>query len=148
MDSQSHRLHNHVPAPQRLKSRRSFLHSVKSLEPNEDVEEVRLQLCEESLQRDDNTLSQPSLRLNAGCHETWPRWRCLNRLKAQGECCKASLIRWGIKTDDSTCDCVTVQKMMDHALQCPDLPQIRSIADLMACIPVAVSCIDRWTGKL
>ena len=63
MDRQSHPPHNHVPAPQRIKSRKSFLHSVKPLKLDEDVEKVRLQLWEESLQKDDNTLSQPSFSL-------------------------------------------------------------------------------------
>ena len=90
----------------------------------------------------------PSFSLAAGCHETWPRWRCLDRLRAQEGCCKVSLFPWGTKTGDTTCDCGTAQETMDNALQYPDLPQICSIADLMAYNPVAVNCVDKWTGKL
>ena len=64
-------------------ARRSFLHSVKPLESDEDVEIVQLQPWEESLQKEDNTLSQPSFSLAAGFCEMWLRWRCLNRLRAQ-----------------------------------------------------------------
>lgn len=80
--------------------------------------------------------------------ECWPRRRCLNRLRTRTGCCKVSLVKWGIKTGDTTCDWRTAEETMEHTLECPDLPPICSIADLMTYNPVDVICLKRWMEKL
>ena len=90
-----HPLFGSVPAPTRLKSRRSFLSHVQPLVPPK-AETNMEQWIDKSKS---NPLSvnmgiQPSDSFPPGSNAPWPTWKTLNRLKSGVGRIKENLIKW------------------------------------------------------
>ena len=105
-----------VPAPTRLKSRRSFL---SHFQPKA---EINMERWIDKLKSNPPSVDmgiQPSESLPPGSNAPWPTWKTLNRFRSSVGRTKANLIKWEYHTGDPSCNCGTEIQTMEHQLQCP-----------------------------
>ncbi|KAI8511926.1 hypothetical protein Bbelb_110260 [Branchiostoma belcheri] len=142
-----HVLYQHAPAPKRLKSRHSFLHSVESLSGS--AESRRMAMWSHHLQEAPHKLTfTPKESLPPGAEEAWPTWACLNRLRTGTGRCRTLMQKWGLVPDGQTaCDCGQEQTTR-HLLLCPLLPEPCLKEDLEALTPSGRACAEYWRGRV
>ena len=101
-----HQLFHHKPAASRLKSRKSFMHTVTPLDSS--ASSSRLRLWKDSL-TDVPTSVKMGLNvaesLPARSGEDWLCWRALNRLRTGVGRAKTVMRRWGYLDDVQSVDC-------------------------------------------
>ena len=133
------------PSQKRLKSRKSFLHTVQPLSDSPQM--VRCRLWEErrSINHHHDKLSLPTKeQLPPGHKQDRLTWKSLNRLRTGMGRCKVNMRKWGYTENDNVnCDCGTPQTMQ-HLPQCPNLKEHCSQDDLMAANEKALKCAKFW----
>ena len=140
-----HTCYNIQPSQKRLKSRKSFLHSVQPL--TESPQSARCRLWEErrrSIQHHDKLPLPTKEQLPPGHKQDRKTCKSLNRLRTEMGRCKVNMEKWGYTDDDNTnCDCGAA-KTMQHLLQCPNLEEQCSQQYLMASNEKALRCAKSW----
>ena len=133
------------PSQKRLKSRKSFLHSVQPLTESPQVARCRLWEERRSSNLHHDKLPLPTKeQLPPGHKQDWKTWKSLNRLRTGMGRCKVNMKKWGYTDDDNiNCDCGTSQTMQ-HLLQCPNLEEQCSQEDLVAANETALRCAKSW----
>ena len=142
-----HSLYGHIAPTKRLKSRKSFVHSVQPItcSPSEN----RLSAWTNHLQSTPTQLNiTPSESLATGSSLPWCEWQCLNRLRTRVGRCKYNMNKWGYCDDDTTCDCTEEPQTMEHLLNCPLLPQACTTDDLLIYNDTAQRCVKQWMTKV
>ena len=140
-------LYGHIAPTKRLKSRKSFVHSVQPItcSPSEN----RLSAWTNHLQSTPTQLNiTPSESLATGSSLPWCEWQCLNRLRTRVGRCKYNMNKWGYCDDDTTCDCTEEPQTMEHLLNCPLLPQACTTDDLLIYNDTAQRCVKQWMTKV
>ena len=144
-EDERHPLYGHHAAPQRLKSRRSFLATVSPLEDN--IPSTRLKLWDESLTEhghDIHMFINPSESLPAGSKLPWITWRSLNRLRSGMGRSKANMLKWGYTDIPADCECGQGNQTMPHLLRCDRLQHPCTERDLAVANDVALTCARHW----
>ena len=142
-----HSLYGHIAPTKRLKSRKSFVHSVQPItcSPSEN----RLSAWTNHLQSTPTQLNiTPSESLATGSSLPWCEWQCLNRLRTRVGRCKYNMNKWGYCDDDTTCDCTEEPQTMEHLLNCPLLPQACTTDNLLIYNDTAQRCVKQWMTKV
>ncbi|KAJ8402916.1 hypothetical protein AAFF_G00362300 [Aldrovandia affinis] len=139
-----HPLHGHVPAPSRLKSRKSFLTSTAPLEKTPT--EARLAMWKEKLNNHPHspTMHIPAAESLPPGDNNWAKWKCLNRLRSGVGRSREALSRWGYLSGPTTCDCGTEPQTMEHLLRCPLLGGPCTAKDLALNNTKAQQCTNHW----
>ena len=129
----SHMLYRSEAANQRLKSRKSFLHTVHPL--NMPSEEMRFELWKNRLKECPLKLAfslEPAGVLCPWSPSSLEDWRCLNRLRTKTVKTQSTLAKWGFYNGPTLCKCGTADVTAAHLLGCPLLSQKCSRDDLSA----------------
>ena len=124
-------LYGSEAANQRLKSRKSFLHTPPPL--NMPSEEMRIELWKNRLREYPLKLGfniEPAEVLAPGHQASWKDWRCLNRLQTGTVKTQNTLAKWGFHNGPTLCKCGTADDTAEHLLGCPLLSQKCSRDDL------------------
>eukprot|EP00057_Strongylocentrotus_purpuratus_P005102 XP_003730216.1 PREDICTED: RNA-directed DNA polymerase from mobile element jockey-like [Strongylocentrotus purpuratus] len=141
-----HPLYSHQPARTRLKSRKSFLHTVQPL--SQPPHSTRVILWEEKRSENHHheKLSIPTKeQLPPGHRCDWNTWKSLNRLRTGVGRCKYNMNKWGYTDDtDTNCECGTSVQSMSHLLRCPLLIDQCCLEDLVAANEKALQCPKAW----
>ncbi|XP_050508163.1 uncharacterized protein LOC126885603 [Diabrotica virgifera virgifera] len=119
-----HPLYDHQTQPSRLRSRKSFLKTSRSIP--EAPETRRIHLWQVSATA---THFPPSEEMAAGHNLPYPTWKALNRLRTGVSRCASNLKKWGYQEDD-TCDCGAVQTSR-HLLSCTEMRETCTEQDLI-----------------
>ena len=141
-----HQLFNHQPAASRLKSRKSFMRTVRPLDSSPS--NTRLQMWNTKL-TDVPTSTKMGLEaaetLPAGSDQEWLCWRSLNRLRTGVGRAKTTMRRWGYIDDTQSvnCDCGEPQTMA-HLLCCRLLDEACAAEDLVTVTERAKACARKW----
>ena len=138
--SQAHPLYGYQPAPQRLKSRKSFLRTTHDL--TEPAAKTRLGLWK-AQSGTINEWMMPSEDLPPGHKEGWATWKALNRLRAGVTRSRANQIKWGFPCESALCDCGEEQTT-EHLLICPLCPAACIMEDLVCATPNALDVANFW----
>ena len=140
-----HPCHGIQPPEKRLKSRKSFLHSVQPL--SESPSAARCKLWEEQRSTNNNHAKIPlptKEQLPPGHKQDRKTWKSLNRLRAEMGRCKVNMKKWGyLENDNENCVCGAPQTMQ-HLIQCPNLSEPCSHEDLMAANDRTLGCVKFW----
>ena len=127
-----HQLFHHRPAASRLKSRKSFMRTVKPLDSS--ASSSRLLLWKESLTDVPTSVNmglEVAESLPAGSGEDWLCWRSLNRLRTGVGRAKTVMRRWGYLDDAQSVDCDCGEPpTMAHLLSCRLLDEACTDDDL------------------
>ena len=101
-------VHNE-PAQKRLKSRKSFLHTVQPLTEPPHVARCRLWEERHSSNHHHDKLPLPTKeQLPLGYNQDWRTWKSLNRLRTGMGRSKVNMQKWGYTEDENVnCDCGT-----------------------------------------
>ncbi|XP_030847026.1 uncharacterized protein LOC115926449 [Strongylocentrotus purpuratus] len=141
-----HPLYSHQPAPTRLKSRKSFLHTVQPL--SQPPHSTRVILWEEKRSENHHHEKLPiptKEQLPPGHRCDWKTWKSLNRLRTGVGRCKYNMNKWGYTDDtDTNCECGTSVQSMSHLLRCPLLIDQCCLEDLVAANEKALQCAKAW----
>ena len=120
-------------ANQRLKSRKSFLHTTPPL--NMPSEEMRIELWKNRLRECPFKLAfniEPAELLAPGHQAPWKDWRCLNRRRTGTVKIRSKFAKWGFRNGPTLCKCGTADDTAEHLLGCPLLSQKCSRDDFSA----------------
>lgn len=138
-----HPMFHHIPVPQRLKSRHSFIKEAVPL--NGDASQTRQRLWQE---RYPSASPIPlSEKLPPGHNLPWPTWKSLNRLRTQVGRSKENMFRWGFGPE-SACECGVSPQTMAHLLSCPACPATCTRKDLYDATDNAVRVAEYWSGRI
>ena len=141
-----HPCHSHKPAPSRLKSRKSFLHTVQPL--SQPPQAARLALWEEQRTGNQHQAKLPiqtKEQLPSGHKSEWKAWKSLNRLRTGVGRCKSNMSKWGYAdAADTACECGTSEQSMQHLLRCPLLDDQCCLEDLVVANEKALHCARAW----
>ena len=140
-----HPCHDIEPAQKRLKSRKSFLHTVQPLTESPHVARCRLweERCSSNHHHDKLPLPTKE-QLPLGYNQDWRMCKSLNRLRTGMGRSKVNMRKWGYTEDENVnTDCGTPQTM-GHLLQCPNLREHCNQEDLMAANDRALQCAKSW----
>ena len=138
-----------VPAPTKLKSRRSFLSHVQPLvqpRAEENMEQWIDKLKSNPPFVDMGV--QPPESLPPGSNAPWPTWKTLNRLRSGVGRTNANLIKWGYYSGNPLCNCGTETQTMKHLLQCPLLKTPCSRDDLSIFNHTAQKSVKLWQSTI
>ena len=144
VSDERHPLFGHAPATSRLKSRKSFLTSV---EPNGGAHHREASWKERLASQPTHmsTHMKANEELPPGADSSWSEWRCLNRLRSGVGRCKVTLKKWGYSVDaDTTCQCGSEPRTMEHLLKCPLLDKECTPKDLADYTDCAKDCARHW----
>ena len=132
-------------ANQRLKSRKSFLHTTLPL--NMPSKEMRIELWKNRLRECSLKLAfiiEPAEVLAPGHQASWKDWRCLNRLRTGTVKTQSTLAKWGFHNGLTLCKCGTADDTAEHLLGCPLLSQKCSQDNLSAFNNIAEKTVKFW----
>ncbi|KAJ8370885.1 hypothetical protein SKAU_G00109130 [Synaphobranchus kaupii] len=144
-----HLVFGKTAAKQRLKSRKSFLSH--TITPTATASAERVSLWKTEIQKAPPTHNMkipPSESLPKGKDETWPKWKCLNRLRSRVGRTRVEMQRWGYSTDPTNCDCGTAPQDTTHLLICPLLPNPCTTEDLAEYNTQAQECVKKWLAHV
>ena len=143
VESETHSLFGHTPARSRLKSRRSFLTSVKPVHFPAKVDRVN----EWKRRLEDKAHAGLVISLYedlaTGYDSPWLNWRCLNRLRTGYICSKEQRNKWVYFNGDTTCECGLAAESTSHMLQCSFLAHPCALDDLLEFNDTAQACTER-----
>ena len=146
-ERETHSLFRHTPARSRLKSRRSFLTSVKPV--NFPANVVRVNECKRRLEEKTHACLANLYEDQATGHDShWLNWRCLNRLRTGYTCSKEQKKEWGYFNGDTTCKCGLAAGSTAHMLQCSVLAHPCTLDDLLEFNDTAQAGTERWMKKV
>jgi len=144
-------LFNHQPVHSRLKSRRSFLHSVEPLKGKISTwrEEAWKKKLKELLHNTHLSIT-PEEKLPTGSNSGWTMWRCLNRLRTSIARTKTELKKCGFATPtaNTTCQCRADEDTVQHRLKCTLLNEPCSTFDLCQFSEKARWCMELWHSSI
>ena len=126
-------LYGSEAANQRLKSKKSFLHTTPPL--NMPSEEMRIELWKNRLRECPLKLGfniEPGEALAPDHQASWKEWRCLSRLQTGTVKTRSTLAKWGFHNGPTLCKCGTADDTAEHLLGCPLFSQKCSRDDLSA----------------
>ena len=141
-----HQLFHHRPAASRLKSRKSFLHTITPL--GSYASSSRLRLWKGSLTDVSASVKmglEVAQSLPAGSGEDWLCWRALNRLRTGVGRAKTVMRIWGYLDDAQSmdCDCLEPQTT-SHLLSCRLLDEACTADDIATVTEQANACARKW----
>ena len=131
-----HQLFNHMPAASRLKSRKSFMHTMTPLDSSPSITRIQMWNSKIADIPASNKMGlEAAESLPAGSDQAWLCWRSLNRLRR----------RWGYIDDTQSlnCNCGELQTMA-HLLCCRILDEACTAEDLVTVIERAKACARKW----
>ena len=143
-----HQLIHHQAAASRLKSRKSFMHTVTPLDSS--TSSSRLRLWKDSLTDVPASVNmglQVAESLPRGSGEDWLCWRGLNRLRTGVGRAKTVMRRWGNLDDAQSVDCDFGEpQSMTHLLTCRllVLDEACTADDLATVTERAKACARKW----
>ena len=109
-----HQLFNHMPAASRLKSRKSFMHTVTPLDSSPSITRIQMWNSKIADIPASNKMGlEAAESLPAGSDQAWLCWRSLNRLRTGVGRVKSTMRRWGYIDDTQSlnCNCGELQSM-------------------------------------
>ena len=141
----SHMLYGSEAANQRLKSRKSFLHTTPPL--NMPSEKMRIELWKNRLRECPLKPAfniEPAEVLAPGHQAPWKDWRCLNRLRTGTVKTRSTLAKRGFHNGPTLCKCGTADDTTAHLLGCSLLSQNCSRNDLSSFNNIAEKTVKFW----
>ena len=140
-----HPLHDHVPAPRRLVSRRSFM-TVDGLQGSSS-ETFQLRRWKDNDVSNNDALPEISVSLPSGKDLPRREWACLNRARAKVAKTADNLMRWGIQPS-AECPCGEEIETLRHLQhECPLGPRVTD-HDLKVANNAARDWLQRYSDKL
>ena len=141
-----HQLFNHMPAASRLKSRKSFMHTVTPLDSSPSISRIQMWNSKIAHIPASNKMGlEAAESLPAGSDQAWLCWRSLNRLRTGVGRVKSTMRRWGYIDDTQSlnCNCGELQTMA-HLLCCRLLDEACTAEDLVTVTERAKACARKW----